>query len=294
MKIITTSQKANQMIREDAQSLAASIQAMYIERGKSSISSLFSTYDCEFIGILSKNGLSIYFSPDSYYSFHLSMAQLRLIRIRRGEGDHLVNAIYTLLHLYQSKSGKEINHNPKGPLDDVNRRNLNKKYFSYLDCTLGLGSDSIVVSYAFPHASVKGLEGSLPIWLSTSYGLSHYIHSIQDVTDALRRIDTQYGLFEDYLLSLADNSIDILYFDPMFEVPIEESPQFKPLRGHTVESRINDVIFREALRIAKHGIIIKERPFSSIFKNFPPTQWIGGKYSRVGYGVYLKEIEWTR
>ena len=164
------------------------------------------------------------------------------------------------------------------------------RQFSFLDCTIGLGSDSIVMSYAFPQAKIKGLEGSLSIWLATSYGLAHYSHNVKSGTDALRRIEVSYDTFENYVPNLPDESIDIIYFDPMFEVPVEDSPQFKPLRGHTVESRIDDKIMEEAMRVASYGVIIKERPFSSVFQKYPPHQWVGGKYSRIGYGVYMKEL----
>ena len=43
----------------------------------------------------------------------------------------------------------------------------------------------------------------------------------------------------------------------MFEVPVEKSPQFKPLRGHTVESHIDDKIMSQAMRVATYGVIIK-------------------------------------
>ena len=183
--------------------------------------------------------------------------------------DYLINAVQKIL------STNEI---------------TDKEEFSFLDCTIGLGSDSIVVSYAFPQAKIKGLEGSLPIWLATSYGLAHYSHNVKSVTDALRRIEVSYDTFENYVPNLPDESIDIIYFDPMFEVPVEDSPQFKPLRGHTVESHIDDKIMEEAMRVASYGVIIKERPFSSVFQKYPPHQWVGGKYSRIGYGAYMKEL----
>ena len=106
------------------------------------------------------------------------------------------------------------------------------------------------------------------------------------VTNALRRIDARHDNFESFLQGLPNDSVDILYFDPMFEVPIEESPQFKPLRGHTSEGRITDSVIQEDRRVCRLGFIIKERPFSSVFKDFPPSTWVGGKYSRIGYGVY--------
>ena len=269
MNILTTAQKSNKAIQEEAKVLASSMHMTYIKRGKSSILALFDAHLCDYIAVLSGNGLTIHFPNNQQYSFHLSMAQLRILRLQRGEGDHLINAVQTILN---------ANHP------------LGKEEFSFLDCTIGLGSDSIVVSYAFPQAKIKGLEGSLPIWLATSYGLAHYSHNVKSVTDALRRIEVSHDTFETYVPNLPDDSIDIIYFDPMFEVPVEESPQFKPLRGHTMESHIDDKIMEEAMRVASCGVIIKERPFSSVFQKYPPHKWVGGKYSRIGYGVYMKEL----
>lgn len=269
MNILTTAQKSNEAIQEEANALASSMHMTYIQRGKSSIPSLFNAHSSDYIAVLSGNGLTIHFPNNQQHCFHLSMAQLRILRLQRGEGDHLINAVQTILN---------ANHP------------LGKKEFSFLDCTIGLGSDSIVVSYAFPQAQIKGLEGSLPIWLATSYGLAHYSHNVKSVTDALRRIEVSHDTFETYVPNLPDDSIDIIYFDPMFEVPVEESPQFKPLRGHTMESHIDDKIMEEAMRVASCGVIIKERPFSSFFQKYPPHKWVGGKYSRIGYGVYMKEL----
>ena len=269
MNILTTAQKSNKAIQEEAKVLASSMHMTYIKRGKLSIPALFDAHLCDYIAVLSGNGLTIHFRNNQQHSFHLSMAQLRILRLQRGEGDHLINAVQTILN---------ANHP------------LGKEEFSFLDCTIGLGSDSIVVSYAFPQAKIKGLEGSLPIWLATSYGLAHYSHNVKSVTDALRRIEVSHDTFETYVPNLPDDSIDIIYFDPMFEVPVEESPQFKPLRGHTMESHIDDKIMEEAMRVASCGVIIKERPFSSVFQKYPPHKWVGGKYSRIGYGVYMKEL----
>ena len=148
----------------------------------------------------------------------------------------------------------------------------------------------MVVSYGYPQAQITGLEGSLPIWLTTSHGLAHYIHSEDSVTNALRRIKVNHDTFEHYLPNLPDNSIDIIYFDPMFEVPVEESPQFKPLRGHTVESHIDDKIMEELCVLPRMVLLLKNDPFSSVFQNYPPHQWVGGKYSRIGYGVYMEGV----
>ena len=257
--IITTSQKASSEVKAETKELANSLDLIYKERHKKPISELL--LEDMPVAVVSKNQLTIHFNEEQEHRFHLSMAQLRILRLQRGDDDHLVNAI----ELLTTESSNSI---------------------SIVDCTLGLGSDSIIMSYAFPNAHIIGLEASYPIWLSTWFGLKHYTHEDMTVTNALRRIDARHDNFESFLQGLPNDSVDILYFDPMFEVPIEESPQFKPLRGHTSEGRITDSVIQDARRVCRLGFIIKERPFSSVFKDFPPSKWVGGKYSRIGYGVY--------
>ena len=70
----------------------------YIKRGKLSIPALFNAHPCYFIAVLSGNGLTIHFPDNQQHSFHLSMAQLRILRLQRGEGDHLINAVQTILN----------------------------------------------------------------------------------------------------------------------------------------------------------------------------------------------------
>ena len=260
--IITTSQKASPTIKKESLELANSLGLSYVERHKKPISELFLVDNP--IAVVSNKKITIHFNEEQEHSFHLSMAQLRILRLERNEEDHLVRAIETLTH-------------------------ESSKHISIVDCTLGIGSDSIVMAYAFPNANITGLEASYPIWLSTWFGLRHYEHDNDVVTEVLRRIEAIHCDFESYLSDLPDKSMDILYFDPMFEVPIEESPQFKPLRGHTFEGAIKRNVIEEAKRVSRLGFIIKERPFSSVFKDFPPMKWVGGKYSRIGYGVYRNE-----
>lgn len=256
--IVTTSQKASETIKDKAKALAVQYNLPYEKRRKRSMSALLSEHAP--IAVLSGSELTIYFSESQHVSFHLSMAQLRILQLERGENDHLINAITYL---------------------------SSEKPLSILDCTLGLGSDSVVLSYAFPESNITSLEGSFPIYLCTSYGLAQYTHSNSKITSALRNINPIFGDFRDYLFTLEENSVDIVYFDPMFESPVESSPQFIPLRGHTLDSTISDTILKQAKLVAKKGVIIKERPFSSIFKQFKPDTWIGGKYSRIGYALYV-------
>ena len=264
MNILTTAQKSNEAIQEEAKALASSMHMAYIKRGKLSIPALFNAHPCDFIAVLSGNGLTIHFPDNQQHSFHLSMAQLRILRLQRGEGDHLINAVQTIL------STNEI---------------TDKEEFSFLDCTIGLGSDSIVVSYAFPQAKIKGLEGSLPIWLATSYGLAHYSHNVKSVTDALRRIEVSYDIFENYVPNLPDESIDIIYFDPMFTRPVQESSNFTPLRDIVCHVPLTTDMIDLALCKARKRVVIKGRDFSELSGKYDNLKVGGGRYSRISYAV---------
>ena len=170
--IITTSQKASSAIKEETKELAKSLDLVYLNRQKRPISELL--LEDTPIAVVSKNQLTIHFNEEQEHRFHLSMAQLRILRLQRGDDDHLVNAI----ELLTTESSNSI---------------------SIVDCTLGLGSDSIIMSYAFPNAHIIGLEASYPIWLSTWFGLKHYTHEDMTVTNALRRIDARHDNFESFL-----------------------------------------------------------------------------------------------
>ena len=69
MNILTTSQKSNEAIQEEAKALASSMHMTYIKRGKSSIPALFREYQCEYIAVLSGSELTIHFLKISNIAF---------------------------------------------------------------------------------------------------------------------------------------------------------------------------------------------------------------------------------
>ena len=130
--IITTSQKASLAIKEETKELAKSLDLVYLNSQKRPISELL--LEDTPIAVVSKNQLTIHFNEEQEHRFHLSMAQLRILRLQRGDDDHLVNAI----ELLTAESSNSI---------------------SIVDCTLGLGSDSIIISYMAIYM----------VWIATLY-----------------------------------------------------------------------------------------------------------------------------
>ena len=119
----------------------------------------------------------------------------------------------------------------------------------------------------------------------TSWGFSHFVHKKDDVTAALRRISLRRGDYRDYLLSDEGPVYDVLYFDPMFHRPVEASCQFQPVRAIMEHGGLTRDLIERALQKARRRVVIKERDFRQLCRDFPEVTLYGGKYSRIGYAV---------
>ena len=87
----------------------------------------------------------------------------------------------------------------------------------------------------------------------TSWGFSHFVHKKDDVTAALRRISLRRGDYRDYLLSDEGPVYDVLYFDPMFQRPVEASCQFQPVRAIMEHGGLTRDLIERALQKAGAG-----------------------------------------
>ena len=256
MYLISTSSKTNAYLIEQAKKVSQLLQMPYVPRKHQSVEDLLTTYHCAGALIITKEGPSFVSKEGVPHQFHLSMAHLRLLEIDRGHTDHLLRAIG-----YETVT-------------------------SVLDCTAGLGSDSAVISYGCPHLTRHtAIEGHPILGYITNYGFRHFQHKNPNVTEALRRIQLVICNYQDYLEQLKPNSYDVIYVDPMFENPVYESPQFLQWRGHLLESKITPEIVELALEKSKR-LVIKERKGSRLFKDIPPIEMVGGKYSSIAYGIY--------
>ena len=157
---------------------------------------------------------------------------------------------------------------------------------SVLDCTCGFGADAAVASFGLPAGSrVDALEVSPLLEAVTAWGFSHFVHKKDDVTAALRRISLCCGDYRDYLLSDEGPVYDVLYFDPMFQRPVEASCQFQPVRAIMEHGGLTRDLIERALQKARRRVVIKERDFRQLCRDFPDVALYGGKYSRIGYAV---------
>ena len=256
--IITTITKVNTDLIYQAQALAQKLNKKFVTRNNLSLERLKQDNNVDNILIFTKDGLKAHTSQGDLF-FHLNMAQLRILNLNRNQKDHMVEAM------------------------DL------KPKMSVLDCTLGLGTDATVASYIVgENGKVVGLESATLIYLITKYGLANFNHDNIAINHSLRRIESFNLHYLDYLKAQGDNSFDIVYFDPMFRKPIQDSANFKPMRAIANMEQLQSKALVEALRVAKKRVVIKETKDSMEFKRLNISQIYGGKYSSVSYGVINK------
>ena len=256
--IITTITKVNTDLIYQAQALAQKFNKKFVTRNNLSLERLKQDNNVDNILIITKDGLKAHTSQGDLF-FHLNMAQLRILNLNRNQKDHMVEAM------------------------DL------KPKMSVLDCTLGLGTDATVASYIVgENGKVVGLESATLIYLITKYGLANFNHDNIAINHSLRRIESFNLHYLDYLKAQGDNSFDIVYFDPMFRKPIQDSANFKPMRAIANMEQLQSKALVEALRVAKKRVVIKETKDSMEFKRLNISQIYGGKYSSVSYGVIDK------
>lgn len=206
--------------------------------------------------LVARSGQLLLETPEGTMFFHPSMAHLRIKNIRQGKNDHLIEAMAL-------KPGMRV-----------------------LDCTLGLGSDAIVESYAVGETGhVTAVETNPVMAEVVRYGLAHCESENPMTTAAMRRIEVIASDHLSFLKSCADNSYDAVYFDPMFRHPFQESSSMSPLRGLADPSALSKEAVKEAVRVSRGRVVLKETSKSTEFERLGFSETVGGKYSKVKYGL---------
>ncbi|WP_127505788.1 class I SAM-dependent methyltransferase [Paenibacillus humicus] len=256
MIVTTTDQPSGDML-DAAARLAEELGARLVSRRGRTLGQLAAAYGDKELLVATSTQLRYYGGPDEPpFYFHPSMAYVRVKRLRKGESDPLVE-------LAGCRPGDSV-----------------------LDCTAGLAGDSIVFSYAAgPEGSVTALESEPVLHAVVREGLLSYETPLEDVNEAFRRIRPVLAGHADYLKSLPDDSFDIVYFDPMFRDPVQESSSIEPLRGLANHGALAAETVREAVRVARRTVLLKEKNNSPEFQRLGFERCPGKKTSAVGYGV---------
>ncbi|RSL32781.1 hypothetical protein D7Z54_13625 [Salibacterium salarium] len=226
--ILTTAKSSSYEEMEEANRLADKWNIRFEPRKKRSLNKwMYETN--ESIYVIGNKQDKLY-HPDATqpFMFHPSMAWIRFQRLQQGDSDPMIAAMQ--LHVGMS----------------------------CLDATMGLGSDSILMSaVAGKQGKVAAIESHPYIAHLVRKGLNHWEEDDEAFNKAMRRIDVRTGEHLDLLHKLPDNSYDIIYFDPMFEQPVLNSVHLGPLRKFAVNESLKKEAIQEAIRVAKNRVVVK-------------------------------------
>jgi 16S rRNA G966 N2-methylase RsmD len=245
--IVTTAGRTNDEMVELAKKTALELNVSFIDRKKRSISKLQEQTN-EDVLVVGKNRIEIYpLHGEEPLFFHPNSAMFRMKRIMKGEHDPFIQAS----GLSQGKS--------------------------ILDCTLGLGSDSIVASFAVGETGkVTSLEGNKYLYYLLKGGLKSWDTGNTKMNEAMTRIDVMHDTYESFLTSCPPDSFDIVYFDPMFEETIEESEGIRGLRNFAIYSTLSPEAIEAAKRVAKKKVVLKDH-------------WKSKQFEKYGFTVYKRK-----
>ncbi|MGM0873894.1 MAG: class I SAM-dependent methyltransferase [Bacillota bacterium] len=253
--IVTTSGRPDAQLIRTAQEIAIELDGTFSKRNKKAVEELKNVYK-EDILVVGKNRIELHFLTHlSPLFFHPNSAMFRIKRLLKGEKDPFCEAC-----------------------------NL-KEGDTFLDCTLGLASDSIIASYVVGEQGlVKGIEGSRSLAYIVKQGLQQWETGLSVLDDSMKRIDVSTNEHLSFLHSCPDKSYDIIYFDPMFEETIDESIGLLPLKSIANYTSLSIEAINEAKRVAKRRVVLKDHWKSTRFEQLGFTVNIR-KSAKFHYGV---------
>ena len=237
---VTTAGRADIEIIELARKLAKDLQIPFIPRRKRSVHDIQLENGADDCLVFGKNRLELYrYEEKEPFFFHPNLAMIRLKRLMNGETDPLLVA---------------------GDIEEGD---------SVLDCTLGLGADSIVASFAVGEKGhVVALEDNPYLALLVDHGLKTWNEAEEGMISAMRRVEVIQANHHDLLKTLPDNHFDVIYFDPMFEETIQESNGIKGLTHFAAGHNLTMEIIKEAKRVARKRVVLKDHFRSTRFQQF--------------------------
>lgn len=255
--IVTTSQAPHEELLAYAASLAQELSATLVPRRQMSVRKLMERYHTSYMLVATDNELRLYERGklEKPFVYHPSMALPKLKAMLNGTEESL------------------IKYSGCMPGDVV------------LDCTAGLCSDSLIFSLAVGEAGkVIALESELLLYLVVREGLAHYRVEPQVIEQAMRRIEVKQANHGQFLSMLADRSVDIVYFDPMFRQPLHESSAIGSIRSMANKHALTHETIEQAKRVARKCVLLKEHSMSDEFERLGFTRCQGIRGQRVAYG----------
>jgi 16S rRNA (guanine1516-N2)-methyltransferase len=255
--VVSTSRRGTAELNLVARQWAERLGVAFASRGERSLARLCADEAADAALTVTHQRVSLVMPGEHLeYFFHPGMARTRIRTLRDGRGDPMVAAM-------------EL-----APGDEV------------LDCTLGRASDAIVASWVVgEHGRVVGIEVQPLVAELTIHGLSTYEIQGAGLVEAMRRIDARRGDYEQLLPSLPDGAFDVVYFDPFFDEPVEQSQAMAPLRRIGEHRQLAEPALAHARRLARRCVVIKQRRDGPLRALQALDRIEGGAGSRIEYLV---------
>ncbi|MEC2183973.1 class I SAM-dependent methyltransferase [Bacillus spizizenii] len=236
--MITTSYRPSEHTIKTAKQLSKELDMPYCGRNKQTVENLLKSAERDVL-VVGKERFELYTKQGAKFFFHPNTAMFRAKRFIRGEQEPMLRA---------------------AGLSEGD---------TFLDCTLGLGSDAIIASMAVGETgSVIGIEKNHLVSVLVRAGLHSWETGIEELQAAMRRIQVKNGDCFEYIKQLTDNSVDVVYFDPMFHEPVETSDGIAPLRDLAEDSVLDEGCIKEAVRAARKSVVLKDHWKSPRFEQF--------------------------
>ena len=234
--IITTAIKPDSAMIEKAEALARELNAPYVPRRQYTLKTLLKKYEAQGVLVIGREGLRYTAENHPPLFYHPGMALVRIRSLLNGGTD-------PMLEVSGASYGDRV-----------------------LDCTAGLGWDALVFSFAVGEAgSVTAVETSPLVSVIAREGLKSAATGLPEADEACRRIRVVQGNHEDILRRMPDKSVDIVYFDPMFEKAVMASSAMLPLRYHACHDPVSEEAVRHAVRVARKAVVMKNSPGNESF-----------------------------
>ncbi len=188
------------------------------------------------------------------FFFHPSLAVIRKSNLDTGERDYLIESLGL-------KGNEEV-----------------------LDCTLGLGSEAILIAHFLPEGKVIGLEKSPIIKMIVEDGIKRKEKLYKWIQKAVERIEIMNADYKEFIRE-TKRKFDCVYADPMFEHPSYDSSAMNSMRPFADNSAIDVEDIEIMKNIAKKRVVVKAKWNDSIFERYNFDRVMGSAKSGIGYGV---------
>lgn len=225
--IVTTSREKDILVRR-ANVIAEKYAMRYVPRGKRSIADMTENEDSEVFVVNGSHGLSFYGKDCTESFYHPSMARLRILAMENGGCD-------VLMKMCGLRNGMR-----------------------FFDGTMGLASDTLAAAYIVGDSGrVISVEKSEVIYILVVEGMRYYSENDPMIARMFERIKFIHGDNLDVLRSMDDNSVDIAYFDFMFDKAVKKSNGIDVIRRNAVYDKVGEEVIHEAERVSSGNTLFK-------------------------------------